>query len=674
MRRLNSEFITKYISEAGSERKNKNYFGFAEMDEFACWVIAESYDNDPETLSAKLAVDTVISCFNNKPSLSKRRIKKYIKEADRQLKLQSVNYDLKASVLVVVSNYKKVRYAVCGNCHIHIFRGNGIFTKSKDTSLYQELIEQNKIPDDGIKGIEHSRNLFDYLGRKGKIKISVSKKLVLADEDIMLLSTWGFWEEVTTVEMLDALEGIKEPLEYLDELQDLLLSKQDGKVNNYTIAAIFANKTFKEKDNRKKIIKIIVIVTVIVLIIAIIIAIVLYRYNKKQNEIIETVNLSEEKGNQYVNDFEYDKASAEYGDGITKGDELSKNEENQEIKDRLSLKQRISGYLGEAEVFFDEGNYEKAEESYNKALKEIEKDDVYKSLFNEELLNEKILLCVDYKYIDDLVCLAYSQALLKDYENSLKNYEEAIKLASEKNNKKLSREIYVKKEEAESQSKTAEEEAKQKEGEKSRQEQETKEKEIGSIELEGDMAVTNEEFALAIDYYNQALEAYKEIDSAEKAAEVQKKIAETNNMVKEAEDEEQELTAEGYVVIADNFMLENKFDEAIGNYKLARDIYSRIKKSDKVIELSETINNAVSKQKENEITNMIIEIKAIETKGDEALKAKKYDEALEYYNQAKILYQGINRNDEVQALGEKIKSTRELMDKMSADENLKESI
>ena len=98
-----------------------------------------------------------------------------------------------------------------------------------------------------------------------------------------------------------------------------MLSKQDGKVNNYTIAAIFANKTFKEKDNRKKIIKIIVIVTVIVLIIAIIIAIVLYRYNKKQNEIIEMVNLSEEKGNQYVNDFEYDKASAEYGDGITKG-------------------------------------------------------------------------------------------------------------------------------------------------------------------------------------------------------------------------------------------------------------------------------------------------------------------------------------------------------------------
>ena len=102
---------------------------------------------------------------------------------------------------------------------------------------------------------------------------------------------------------------------------------------------------------------------------------------------------------------------------------------------------------------------------------------------------------------------------------------------------------------------------------------------------------------------------------------------------------------------------------------MARYIYSRIKKSDKVTELSEKINDAVSKKKENEITNMVIEIKAIETKGDEALKTKKYSEALEYYNQAKILYQGINRSDEVLALGEKIKSTEELMEQINLEES-----
>ena len=55
MRRLNSQFTTKYISEAGTKAENKDYFGFVEMDNMACWVIAEGYDKDTTISSAKLA-------------------------------------------------------------------------------------------------------------------------------------------------------------------------------------------------------------------------------------------------------------------------------------------------------------------------------------------------------------------------------------------------------------------------------------------------------------------------------------------------------------------------------------------------------------------------------------------------------------------------------------------
>ena len=145
MRRLNSQFTTKYISEAGTRAENKDYFGFVEMDNVACWVIAEGYDKDTTISSAKLAVDTVISEFTKKPSLSKRTIKRCIKEANRQLKLQSSKFHLKASILVVVSNYTKLRYAVCGNCRFHIFRGSNILEKSHDTSLYQEMIQEQEV-------------------------------------------------------------------------------------------------------------------------------------------------------------------------------------------------------------------------------------------------------------------------------------------------------------------------------------------------------------------------------------------------------------------------------------------------------------------------------------------------------------------------------------------------
>ena len=189
MRRLNSQFTTKYISEAGTRAENKDYFGFVEMDNVACWVIAEGYDKDTTISSAKLAVDTVISEFTKKPSLSKRTIKRCIKEANRQLKLQSSKFHLKASILVVVSNYTKLRYAVCGNCRFHIFRGSNILEKSHDTSLYQEMIQEQEIVDDGEKGIEESRNLLQYLGKQGHLKIKVSKKKKLQNEDILLMTT-----------------------------------------------------------------------------------------------------------------------------------------------------------------------------------------------------------------------------------------------------------------------------------------------------------------------------------------------------------------------------------------------------------------------------------------------------------------------------------------------------
>ena len=102
--------------------------------------------------------------------------------------------------MVVVSNYTKLRYAVCGNCRFHIFRGSNILEKSHDTSLYQEMIQEQEIVDDGEKGIEESRNLLQYLGKQGHLKIKVSKKKKLQNEDILLMTTWGLWEKITTVE------------------------------------------------------------------------------------------------------------------------------------------------------------------------------------------------------------------------------------------------------------------------------------------------------------------------------------------------------------------------------------------------------------------------------------------------------------------------------------------
>ncbi len=430
MRRLNSQFTTKYISEAGTRAENKDYFGFVEMDNVACWVIAEGYDKDTTISSAKLAVDTVISEFTKKPSLSKRTIKRCIKEANRQLKLQSSKFHLKASILVVVSNYTKLRYAVCGNCRFHIFRGSNILEKSHDTSLYQEMIQEQEIVDDGEKGIEESRNLLQYLGKQGHLKIKVSKKKKLQNEDILLMTTWGLWEKITTVEMLDTLEDAKDAESYIDDLQDLFLSKQTNTVNNHTIATVFIAKVFQEKNYTQKIIKIAIMILIPVLIITAITAFVNWKAEKKRKEIIATVEKIEKRGDSYIAEEDFDRALREYENAVEQSEELKKKtgkkgKQNTAIKERLEVKQKTAEYLTDGEEAYSSQDYENAQKSYNKALKEAKNDIDFYDLLDKDSIKQKQDFCQDAKYISSLIDLADAQVELADYIAAAQNYSEA---------------------------------------------------------------------------------------------------------------------------------------------------------------------------------------------------------------------------------------------------------
>ena len=51
MRRQNSTFKTGFISEAGSELKNHDYFAFVELEDYACYVIQPIRDRSEEHTS-----------------------------------------------------------------------------------------------------------------------------------------------------------------------------------------------------------------------------------------------------------------------------------------------------------------------------------------------------------------------------------------------------------------------------------------------------------------------------------------------------------------------------------------------------------------------------------------------------------------------------------------------
>lgn len=122
MRKLNSKFNTSFVSEEGTYLQNKDYFAFVELDNYACYVIADGIDEDKDLESAKLAVTTFIKNFSARPTMNRFFLRKYLRDVNSELIGSSRNVRLKASITVVVTNYSKVIYSVIGNTRFLLFQ------------------------------------------------------------------------------------------------------------------------------------------------------------------------------------------------------------------------------------------------------------------------------------------------------------------------------------------------------------------------------------------------------------------------------------------------------------------------------------------------------------------------------------------------------------------------
>ena len=85
MRKYNSSLKTAFVSEAGSKLTNKDYFGFVELDNFACYVIADGITDKGDADGARIAIEAIIQAFQEEPGIGKGRIKGYLKRANEVL-------------------------------------------------------------------------------------------------------------------------------------------------------------------------------------------------------------------------------------------------------------------------------------------------------------------------------------------------------------------------------------------------------------------------------------------------------------------------------------------------------------------------------------------------------------------------------------------------------------
>ena len=341
MRRINSDFQTLHISEEGQKLSNRDYFGYVEMDDFACYVLADSLDDEPAVNSARLVVDSIIRDFTEAPTMGKGTLRRYLLRAHTELLKQRAGMHLKVAVVVAVTDYRTLRYCHVGNSRLYLIRNARILEQTKDQSLTQNLLEQERILLDEAARHEERNNLYSFLGERGKPEIQISRKKKLEAGDLLIQLT-------------------KETKDILDQVEDCILMEQNSRsIDNYSMAVTAVNKVYQSPKKPVSVKKVLMIVLPVLLVVITVGVTLFLRYRSIQNKTQSLLQYME-SGEEYLACSNFQKVAEEYEAAKKLADSLHKEQEYREADSYTKLAEQVIL----ADEALSAAEYQKAQELY----------------------------------------------------------------------------------------------------------------------------------------------------------------------------------------------------------------------------------------------------------------------------------------------------------------------
>ncbi|MGD9155298.1 MAG: hypothetical protein PVG90_07345 [Bacillota bacterium] len=383
------DFKTDYLANSGVFIKNKGCFLFQEFEQFAFWVVVDGVDFVPEKESAELVAEQLRIDLAGMPVLSRNYIRKCLNNAHVLLKNASNGISLKASLILVVSNYSEIIWAVSGNCRLYLIRAQRLAFHSLDQSAAQELLNSEIINEDGLNCVADRDILTNFLGIEYGFAPFISNRYKLQDGDILILCNLGFWEQLQNATFTELLETITDSGMLLPALKNKFLDDNSLLVNNYIVAQITAQRVLNNVVqpnwlwfNPKKVV---VMLAVLIGVVGIITAgLIKQTQIKPTNQLTEVPNParqnsiadyekktrqkriteSEIKADQLVKEGKYQRAASEYEKLLA----ILKRFPDKGVEGTIRLKTSILLMLKDGDAFLAKQQYENAINRYEAAL------------------------------------------------------------------------------------------------------------------------------------------------------------------------------------------------------------------------------------------------------------------------------------------------------------------
>lgn len=608
MRKQNSTFRTAFLSEAGSGLENNDYFAFVELEQYACYVIADGLNDLPDAESARLATQTIILAFQERPSMKQGAVLSYLEAANKALHGADSRERLKASITVIVTDYANVRYGYAGNTRLRLYRDGLVKEQTEDMSLGMDLVKEKELPEDVLSRHEQRSNLQMYLGQGAGFQPNISKKIKLVNGDILTLYTRGIWENLDVGELDDVFSEAKdEPMESLDNVEDLLLSRQPKELENYTFAAIFVDKVFLD-PNRKRRMKKLITVTIMALAVIAVVSLAAFLFYRHRQKTVEEMDRRFSNTIEYIQDDNFLRAKDECSEALKLAEKLHSKKLIQEISDYQKLIEAVNA----ADDAYGSKNYQEAQGGYVTAKERSR----YADRIADRYIDKRLTNINNYLSVFDDIQLGDTLAAQGDYGRAEEKYLRAKSLATQtyfEDGRKEAMEalqaMYTDRDKAEeADHKQAKEKASNETG-------------AAGLASEGDKAFAEGDYESAKTYYAMALEKYQALNDTAHAQLIKSKIDSSGQKAEENRGKEKQ--AEDYVLAGKNQEAAGNKLEAKKQYLFAKNLYKELKMDDKVTEVNgliDVLETSMDQDKEKE--SLAAESKAAESKAAESQVAE----------------------------------------------------
>lgn len=639
MRKENASFETKFISEAGSYLNNADYFAFVELKDYACYVIADGIDTDDMKKSAQQAVTAVIAKFSDMPGMSKAKLKSYMAEAHRTLLEESAEIRLEASILVLVTDYKKARWVHAGNCRLALLHNGAIIETTKDTSLTQRLADSEEIPLDMVSSHEERNNLYAYLGQPGKFSPVISAKHTLEDGDIILLETRGAWENIGDAELLDATDGVSKAEEVCTGLEDVILSQRLDIIENYTIVSIFVNKIYQnpKQGKYKKLITLLVSLAIALTVALTTILVTRYIMNRKNLEKIDAIK---EAGVEKLQEEKYEAAKDKLEEYESISVRVKKGTANYDRVQSVKLYCSLAEDLYDASVNVTSQGYKGAIKDVERAtqtldqLKELGEDttDLYNTLTAFEryatFMQQGDAFIAENSYGEAVTAYSNASDAVDDFDDTSykKKAEDAL-------------------ESAQTNDKSAQVNENMNSGMNAEQEGD-------KLAAEGDYTNAKSKYETAKDFYKLAADA-GDSKASDKLDSVNIKINDADSSKKESSDGDKLELAIAAETAAREADRNGDHDTAKSKYNEAKQIYQELGNADKVADIEDKIDGMTESKTEGMAVEKMYRAMEYLSKGS-------FSKARKYLKQAKSIYEQLNDTAHVAQIDEILDNLKQL--------------